>query len=310
MPMGSRPCTYRATAGAPPRGKRFAQVVGILALMVCGSAHAAPTAGPAAPPAALEASEDGKLIAVPGEARPKPGDKLPLPSVHKVAADKPIAAAAGKGPLQDQEQPSKPREPLRSAVEVDVGYTWVSDSVVSAVHAITSPAQKRRDRHPDLQGFGIDAGYRMSLGSAAWVVFRAGLTIPTMPDQNWWSSSGTPKPLYTATNLVAIDLGADYLRRIEITDWLAWTVRGGIGLTMLAGSVRQTETLPICSQAQAATCPHWKSVASSDVSLPPVLPAVRLLTGIEVNVSKELGLSLQAGLRSAPYLGGGLSWAF
>lgn len=265
--------------------------------------------GPAGRPTVLQVSEDGKQITVPGQAAPAPGARLPLPKVRKTAADKPVVVPAAPVAVVPG-APERSREPARSAVEVAVGSTWLSDSVLETLQTITSPGRKRRDRHPDLAAVGVDAGYRMSLGPTSWIVLRGGVTVPTMPDQNWWSSSGTPRPLYTEISLVAVDIGADYLRRFELTDWLAWTVRGGLGLTVLAGSIHQIETLPVCTDAQAATCAHWRSVGASDVALPPVLPMVRALTGVQVQVTRELGLSLEGGLRLAPYVGGGVNWSF
>ena len=256
----------------------------------------------------LDVSDDGKTITIPGEATPPPKDKLPRPTLHKVAADKPIAPASPKTPDAPPEI-AVPMPPARAAIEFQIGGTWLPSGLIAALQTVTSPAQKRRDQHPSLQALTIDAGYRMALSSSAWVVFRGGLTLPDVPDQNWWSSTGTPRPLYTAISVVGIDLGADYLKKVDVTPWLAWTLRGGLGLAIVAGDVRQTETLPTCTAAQAATCPHWRTVGASNASLPPVLPMVRALTGLQFQVSRDLALTVEGGLRTAPYLGAGLNWS-
>lgn len=262
-------------------------------------------------PTTLQVSDDGKEIRILGEPAPQPKAKLPLPKVVRIAADKPVVA-----PQVKQEQvvvpqvPKAPREPVRSAIEVSAGYTWMPNAIFRVAQSLSTSSSGRRDQHPDLQGFAIDGGYRMALGETAWVVFRGGLTIPLMPDQNWWSSTGSPAPLYTAINLAVIDLGADYLRRIPLTSSLGWTLRGGIGLSILAGDVQQIETLPNCTLAQAPSCAHWRVVGRSSPGIPPVLPALRAMTGLDWRVTRELSLGVEGGLRSVPYVGGTIGYQF
>ncbi len=279
-----------------------------VAWLVCLFATLAAALAHADAPTPLDVSDDGKTITIPGEPAPAAKTLLPRPTLHKVGADKPVVAPVAKS-VDEPVEPAKPLPPARAAVELSVGQTWLPTGLMAAVQTLVSPAQRRRDQHPDLQAVALDAGYRMSLGSSAWAVFRAGLTLPNVPDQNWWSSSGSPRPLYTSVSVVGIDLGADYLKKVDVTSWLAWTIRGGLGIAFVAGSVHQIETLPICTQAQAATCPHWRTVGGSDASVPPVLPMVRALTGLQLQISRDLALQVEGGLRTAPYVGAGLNWS-
>ena len=281
----------------------------LLAILAQGSlavrdAEAAPT-----PPTPLEVSEDGRKISVSGEAGPAPTAKLPLPRLTKTAADKPPAAAVA-APVAVAPGPRRPAAVARSGVEFRIGYAWAPEGVLRAVQNLSEVGQGVRDRHPELQGLAIDAGYRMALSDRSWVIWRGGVLAPMVPDQNWYASSGSPAPLYTTVGAVAIDLAADYLYRVPVTDWLGWTLRAGLGMTLLPGSVEQTETLPNCTAAQAAKCAHWQQVGRKEVWIPPILPAINALTGLELRVTPELALTVEGGLRSLPYWGGGLAYSF
>ncbi len=264
-------------------------------------------AGP--PPTPLEVSEDGRKISVSGEAGPPATAKLPLPRLTKTAADKPAAAAVAVAPAETA-KPRRPAAVARSGVEFRIGYAWAPEGVLRAVQRLSEVGQGVRDRHPELQGLAIDAGYRMALSDRSWVIWRGGLLAPLVPDQNWYSSTGSPAPLYTTVGAVAIDLGADYLYRVPLTDWLGWTLRAGLGMSLIPGSVEQTETLPNCTAAQAAKCPHWQQVGRKEVWIPPVLPSVHAMTGLEWRVTPELAITLQGGVRTLPYWGGGVAYSF
>lgn len=263
-------------------------------------------------PTPLEVSDDGKKISVLGEAGPAPTAKLPLPRLSKTAADRPAEAKAPAqtAPPAASRAPLKPAPIARSAVELRLGYSWLPDSLLRSLQNLTAVGSGVRDQHPSLQAVAVDVGYQMALAPQAWVVFRGGLLLPQVADQNWWSSTGKPAPLYTAIGAVGIDLGADYLRHVGLTDALAWTLRGGLGVALVAGSVEQTETLPNCPPSKAATCPHWQQVGRKQVALPPVLPSVRALTGLRWQITPELAVQAEGGLRTAPYVGGGLDWSF
>lgn len=282
-------------------------LLAVLPLMTWGSAREAVAQSAPTP---LEVSEDGRKISVPGEAGPAPTAKLPLPRLTKTAADKPAAAAVAVAPGPGSQGPRRPPAVARSGVELRIGYAWAPEAVLRAVQSLSEVGQGIRDRHPDLQGLAIDAGYRMALSDRSWLIWRGGLLVPLVPDQNWWSSTGSPVPLYTTIGAVALDLGADYLYRVPVTNWLGWTLRAGLGMTLVAGSVEQTETLPSCTAAQAAKCGHWQQVGRKEVWIPPVLPAVHALTGLELRVSPELAITLEGGLRSLPYWGGGVAYSF
>lgn len=286
-------------------------LLGLIAL-TCALATLRAAAAHADAPTALEVSEDGKKIGVAGEAGPSPSAKLPLPRLTKTAADKPAEAKpAAKIPGQDGERgPQRPPPIARSGVELRIGYSWMPDSLMRSVQNLTSVGSGVRDQHPKLQAVAVDIGYQMALSHQAWVIWRGGLLLPQVPDQNWWSSTGKPAPLFTQVSVVGIDLGADYLRRIALSERLGWTLRGGLGIAFVGGSVQQTETLPNCPPAKAATCAHWQQVGSKEVGLPAVLPSVRALTGLQWKITPELALQIEGGLRTAPYFGGGIDWTF
>lgn len=281
----------------------------IAALTVWHCSQASVAAAQSAP-TPIEVSDDGRKISVPGEAGPAAAAQLPLPRLTKTAADKPAAAAAVAKAAPGPSGPGRQAAVARSGVELRIGYAWAPQSVLSAVQNLRAVGQGVRDRHPDLQGIAIDAGYRMALSDRSWITWRGGLLAPQVPDQNWWSSTGSPAPLYTTIGAVALDIGADYLYRVPVTPWLGWTLRGGLGMTLIAGSVEQTDTLPNCTAAQAAKCGHWQQVGRKEVWIPPVLPAVHALTGLELRLTSELAITLEGGIRSLPYWGGGVAYSF
>lgn len=257
----------------------------------------------------VETSDDGKVVQVPGEALPKPGAKLPVPKVKRTAADKPLVvkpdvAAKIEAPPPEKELIAKP------AIEFNVGYTVLPNNVLKLIAAARNPGKAQRDQHPALQGLAIEGGYRLALSPHSWVVVRLGFIIPRVPDQNWYASSGSPAPLYTAISVIGIDASADYLRRFEVNKVLGLLVRGGLGLQIVAGGATQTETLPNCPQAKAATCATWRTMGKTDVWLPPILPALRATAGFDLRVTKELAVQIEGGLRSAPYVGAGFSYDF
>ncbi len=263
----------------------------------------APAAGQQA--SRVEVSDDGKTVQGPGEPARKPGPRLPLPALRRTAADKAVTQPkAGTVPEPVAAQPATV-EREAAAVEVSAGYSWLPNNVMRAIQTASSPGKPQRDVHPDLQGTAIEAGYRYPLSPRSWLVVRGGVIVPNVPDQNWYATSGTPAPLFTQIGLVGVELMADYLRRVPVTEWLGAYGRAGIGMLIVAGGATQTETLPNCPQAKAATCASWRHVGSSDVSLPPVLPAVRVSLGLDVRVSDQLSLQLEGGLRATPYFGAG-----
>ena len=281
--------------------------IAIAVTATVGTAKAFP--GRAAEPTRIETSDDGKTVSVPGETAPRARAKLPLPTVRRTAADKPLVQPKVIAPVVATPAISAP-EQVRSAIEVFAGYTYLPVGVLRAIQTATDPSKAQRDQHPQLQGTAIEAGYRWGLSPQSWLVVRAGIVAPNVPDQNWWATSGKPAPLYTEINLVGIELMADYLRRLGITDFLGVYARGGIGLQILAGSATQTETLPNCAAAKAANCATWQHVGKTEVSLPPVLPALRASVGVDLKINSELSLALEGGLRAAPYFGGGVVYAF
>lgn len=262
-------------------------------------------------PTRIDVGDDGKAVTVPGEPAPKAGAKLPLPTVRRTAADKPVAAPkADTKPADAGPAAEKPPPMAKPAVELLIGYSYLPDRILRAISTVANPGKAQRDKHPLLQATTIDAAYRIALAPQTWIAVRAGVIVPGVGDQNWYASNGTPAPLYTQVGVVGIELMADYVRRFELTDWLGWHVRGGLGLQIVAGSVTQTETLPNCPQAKAATCPRWQFVGQSEVALPPVLPSVRATTGFDISLSKDASLLLEGGLRAAPYFGAGVLYAF
>lgn len=293
---------------ASPQHTRW--LLALLAL-TCAAATLGARAARAEAPTPLQVSDDGKKISVDGEPGPSGSAKLPLPRLHKTASDRPATPppAAAK-PRDGGPAPQRPPPIARSGVEVRTGYSWMPDNLMRSLQNLTSVGSGVRDRHPALNAVAIDLGYQMALSHQAWVIWRGGLLLPQIADQNWWSSTGKPAPLYTEVNAVAIDLGADYLRRVALTERLGWTLRGGLGIAFVAGAVPQIETLPNCPPAKAATCGHWQQVGRKEMALPPVLPSVRALTGLQWRLTPEVAIQLEGGLRTVPYVGGGVDWAF
>jgi hypothetical protein len=257
------------------------------------------------PPTPLEASDDGQQLRVPGEPRPPQRLILPLLRTGRIAADRAVQrpeVAVTLPPAASETAATPPRRPpVGPVIEAALGYTWVPRGMFAAFSGLSSGG--RRDQHPYLQGLAVDGGYRRPLGDDAWLVWRGGITIPLVPAQNWWSSSGSPAPVYTEIQLAVLEGGADYLRRVALGPKLQWTLRGGLGLMVLAGSVDRIETLPNCTAAQAASCPHWRIVGRLGSGVPPVLPVVRALTGLDVQIAPGWTLAIEAGLRSVPFVG-------
>ncbi|MBM4343573.1 MAG: hypothetical protein FJ100_09380 [Deltaproteobacteria bacterium] len=253
----------------------------------------------------IEVSDDGKALRVPGEAGRPPSAKLPLPTVRRTAADKPVTLPkSGRADGPAARDPA-PVEREFAAVEFSAGYSWLPANVLRAIQTAANPGKPLRDRHPELQGTAIEAGYRYPLSPRSWMVVRGAVIVPNVADQNWYATSGSPAPLYTEIGLVGIELMADYVRRVPLTSWLGAYGRAGIGLLILGGGATQTETLPNCTQTKPATCATWRHVGKSDVALPPVLPGVRTSIGLDLTVSDQLSLQIEGGLRATPYFGAG-----
>ncbi len=269
-------------------------------------AHGWTATGLAQDASRVQVSDDGKTLQVPGEPARKPGPKLPLPTLRRTAADKPVTPRkTAPTAIAARDEPA-PVERDAAAVEFSAGYSWLPANILRAIQTASNPGKPLRDQHPELQGTAVEAGYRYPLSPRSWVVVRGGVIVPNVPDQNWYATSGSPAPLYTEIGLVGIELMADYLRRVPLTSWLGAYGRAGIGMLILAGGASQTETLPNCPQSNAAKCATWRHVAKSDVSLPPVLPAVRGSLGLDVALSGQLSLQLEGGLRATPYFGAGV----
>lgn len=163
--------------------------------------------------------------------------------------------------------------------------------------------------YPDLVGVGLDLTLLRSATARHHYGGRIGLGIPTVPDANWYSPDGDPAPRFTEVDAVLIDLAFEYAYRRHLFGPVGVMFRTGIGVGIIAGDVLRTETLPVCPGGDLATCPHWRKVGQQPAPLPSrVWPSLHAALGLTADLGGGFGLQVDAGLRDALYVGGGLSF--
>jgi len=304
-----------------PTARRLSLPQGVWACLAAfalsfSTVASAAAAEPLPEPTIVDVPEAGGPATVPGDApptdkrtplpvyRPKlrktlaPKAEIPAPAAPKVA----VAKVAPRKRI-----PAPPRRPVQQQIELTAGFVTLPDSWLGLLDsAIPSSETGRRDRHPALTAATIDVSWWKPLTTHTFFAARFGVAIPTTPDGNWYSSKNELQPLYTQLQLAVLEVAAEYGVHWPVHPRLALTARAGLGLAILAGSAKQTETLPGCTPAQAATCPHWRVVGQEDAPVPPVLPTVRLTAGALVKLHDDWQLSLDGGVRSGLYGGFGL----
>ncbi len=187
-------------------------------------------------------------------------------------------------------------------VMLDAGWVTVPRAFVDAL--------SDREMHPELVGVGFDISLLRPATARHHYGGRIGLAVPLVPAANWYSADGKPSPRYTEVDAVLIDLAFEYVYRRKLFGPVGAMFRGGLGMGIIAGDVQRIETLPICPDDNQATCPHWRKVGQQDAPLPSrIWPSVHVSVGLTVDLGSSMGLHVDAGLRDAPYVGGGLSLA-
>lgn len=136
---------------------------------------------------------------------------------------------------------------------------------------------------------------------------RLGVAIPTMPAQNWWQAGSAPT--YIDIDAVLFDLAVAYAYWRPLFGRLSWIARAELGFSVVAGSIRRVATLPTCAPGAEANCPHWRSVGELSDPIPsPILPSLRLTTGLAFELGAGLHVRVEAGLRDLPWWGVGFGF--
>ena len=279
-----------------------------LAIITLATCTVAPTLAQAAPPppSELSLSPNGQRPTLDGERGPKATDRLPGRFTAPTPKPKPKAKPKPKPKVI---KPRKPRPSQRQThtrarsllVLVDVGQVSVPRTIVSLA--------ANANNFPDLIGVSMDISL---LRAATWrhaYGVRVGLLLPSVPAANWFSDApGAKPPVYTDVDLVGLDIAFEYAYRRKVIGPLGFMMRGGLGIAVALGSVRRVETLPGCTPAQAATCPHWRRAGAQPNALPsPIWPALHATGGLFIELGGRFGAHVEAGLRDAPYVGVGIS---
>jgi hypothetical protein len=308
MRVGQR--QHRQSGAGCGRGNRICGVAIALGLTVL---LAGPRTVWAEPPTTLDVPEDGGRPVIPGETPPPPDRQLPVARAPETPPPSPVPPSpvppSPVAPIPQPETPPEPRKPLppwqpTHALQVEVGPVLLPSSVFSLV--------SRFDKHPQLRGMAIDLSWWSPLARNRWLAVRLGLGLPNVPTANWYESKAivTEDPantawraLYTRVGIVTIDLAVDYVAHVPITDRWDWTLRAGLGMAIQAGNVDLQETLPSCTQAEQATCPHWRQVGQGKAPIPLILPMLRATTGLSWRLTDRASLGIEAGLRDVLWAG-------
>ena len=94
----------------------------------------------------------------------------------------------------------------------------------------------------------------------------------------------------------------------SIHKFLEFRFGAGIGAGLIRGKMRKTDA--ICSTYSVPqSCMIDPNAVDVDepASIPPVLPVINMLVGVQLTPFKWLHLHLDAGIHSTPYIGGGMS---
>lgn len=266
------------------------------------------------PPTVVEVPEAPGPARVPGDAEPKsrsplPVYKAPRPTARTQAATPVVAAPVTRPAVRAKAvpRPDKPARGVQQQIELTGGYAVLPSSWLTLLGKVFPDGEPgSRNRHPAVTAVTIDAAWWRPVSRRTFFAARFGVAIPLVPDANWYSSTGQPAPLYTQVNLALLDVAAEYGVHVPVHPRVALSGRVGLGLAILAGTVPQTETIPTCTKAQAASCPHWRQVGKENAPLPPVLPTARLTAGVQVQVADDWQLALDGGVRSGLYGGLGV----
>lgn len=260
-------------------------------------------AGVMAPPTRIDVAPGAGRASVAREPQPKAGMKLPMATVGtakpkpkpkpKPRTVKPKPRAAPK--ITEFRRPRGPG----FRVHLDVGQVTVPRSIVTLAGQV--------NQFPDLTARTVDISVVRTGGNHAWGG-RLGLLFPQVPAANWYlSTSDAERPVYTEIDLVGVDLAFTYGYRRRLLGPLGVALRAGAGMTIAAGSVRRSQTIPTCAPSQFATCPHWRKAATDPNALPSaVWPALRATGGLFVEFGK-FSATIEAGLRSVVFVGAGFA---
>jgi hypothetical protein len=300
MRLGQR---QHRQSGAGHRAHGWAITLGLMVLL------AGPRTLQAEPPTTLDVPENGGRPVIPGETPPPPDRQLPVARPPETPPQPVAPQPKPTPPIPEVESlpvPPKPLAPWQPthAFQVEVGPLLLPASVFSLV--------SRFDKHPQLRGMAIDLSWWSPLARNRWLAVRLGLGLPNVPSANWYESKAvvTDDPantawraLYTKVGIVTIDLAVDYVAHVPIADRWDWTLRGGLGLAIQAGNVDLQETLPSCTQAEQATCPHWRQVGQGKAPIPLILPMLRATTGLAWRLTDRASVGIEAGLRDVLWAG-------
>lgn len=76
----------------------------------------------------------------------------------------------------------------------------------------------------------------------------------------------------------------------------------GLGIGMLRGSIEQSDY--ICAGTQVETCvPDPAGLQNVPADLPPVFPVINAVLGLQVRPIKTIAITLEGGIRTAPFVG-------
>ena len=145
-----------------------------------------------------------------------------------------------------------------------------------------------------------------------------GLEIESLsPKDGLWLEKGDTPPAQTP-DLVEFEgfgwISADItlVWHKALHDRVALRYGGGLGVGVLRGELLRTDT--VCSGATTDTCTPVSGPAQGrfrqSEDLPPVVPVVGALFGVQARPVDNLSISLEAGLRSVAYVGTSFAYFF
>ena len=159
-------------------------------------------------------------------------------------------------------------------------------------------------------GIGLDFTRRTS---QLEFVFTLGYDELDMRDGNYLELGEDPTEPGTVTHLDFQKLGwftieGTIIGRAKLHKILALRYGAGLGVGIVTGEVRQTDQL--CSsdriQEDCATDPDGEKIdAVADV--PPVLPVVNILVGVELRPVRPIAIFADAGIHTAPFVRAGVT---
>jgi hypothetical protein len=158
-------------------------------------------------------------------------------------------------------------------------------------------------------GVGIDFVRRLR---DTEIAFGFGYDPLDLKDGYWVEKGGDPttpgKVDYTTFNdLEWLTAEVTVVKLVEIHKLLEFRFGVGIGVGYLRGDVRETDALCTSDRVQQ-DCAVDPTAMEEIKDIPPVLPVINLLAGLQFKPFRFLHLHVDAGLHTTPYVGAGATF--